>query len=120
MKVSCGTDIIEINRIKKTIDRLGNKFITTIFTEKEIEYCESKQYVKYQHYAARFALKEAIYKALSEIVETEKLTWKNFEVINYDGGKPKIKIDCEKVESIDVSISHCKEYAIATVVVLYK
>lgn len=120
MKVSCGTDIIEINRIKKSIDRLGNKFITTIFTEKEIEYCESHKENKYQHYAARFALKEAIYKALSGIIEAEKLTWKNFEIINYEGGKPKIEINDERLESIDVSISHCKEYAVATVVALYK
>lgn len=120
MKISCGTDIIEINRIKKTIERLGNKFITTIYTEKEIEYCESHKENKYQHYAARFALKEAIYKALSDIVEIEKLTWRNFEVINYEGGKPKITINDERIESIDVSISHCKEYAVANVVVLYK
>lgn len=120
MKISCGTDIIEIDRIKKTIDRLGNKFINTIFTEKEIEYCEGHKENKYQHYAARFAVKEAIYKALSGIVEDTKLTWKNFEIINYENGKPKIEINDEKLESIDVSISHCKEYAVANVVVLYK
>ena len=63
MNISCGTDIIEINRIKKTIERLDEKFLDTIFTKNEIEYCESHKDNKYQHYAARFAAKEAVYKA---------------------------------------------------------
>ena len=56
LKISCGTDIIEIDRIKKSIDRQGNKFIETIFTKKEIEYCENHKENKYQHYAARLIL----------------------------------------------------------------
>ena len=65
MKISCGIDIIEIDRIKKSIESKGEKFISTIYTEKEIKYCEAKKNQKYQHYAARFAAKEAIFKALS-------------------------------------------------------
>ena len=66
MKISCGTDIIEIYRVKKSIERTGQKFLDTIYTKKEIEYCETKKMQKYQHYAARFAAKEAIFKAVSE------------------------------------------------------
>ncbi len=120
MKISCGVDIIEIARIKKSIEKLGNRFLNKIFTEKEIEYCESHKGNKYQHYAARFAVKEAIYKALDGIVQKEKLTWKKFEVINDIYGKPRIDVNSDLIESIDVSISHCKEYAVANVVVLYK
>lgn len=65
MRVKCGTDIIEIKRIKNSIEKLGDKFIKKIFTEKEISYCENKKNQKYQHYAARFAAKEAAFKALS-------------------------------------------------------
>ena len=65
MKISCGTDIIEIKRIKESIEDLGIKFLERVYTEKEIEYCESKKNQKYQHYAARFAAKEAIFKAIS-------------------------------------------------------
>ena len=65
MKVSCGIDIIEINRIKESIEKLGDSFLNRIFTENEIRYCESKKNQKYQHYAARFAAKEAAFKALS-------------------------------------------------------
>ena len=61
MKISCGTDIIEIDRIKSSIENIGDKFLTTIYTENEIEYCESRKSQKYQHYAARFAAKEKNY-----------------------------------------------------------
>ena len=59
MKISCGTDIIEIERIKESIENLGENFLKKIYTENEIKYCESKKNMKYQHYAARFAAKEA-------------------------------------------------------------
>ena len=86
MQISCGTDIIEIERIKQSIERLGDKFLNTIYTENEIQYCESHRENKYQHYAARFAAKEALYKAISGILPEETLTWKNFEVINEING----------------------------------
>ena len=65
MKVTCGTDIIEIERVKESIENTGDAFLRRVFTEKEIEYCESKNKQKYQHYAARFAAKEAVFKAIS-------------------------------------------------------
>ncbi len=67
MKICCGTDIIEIERIKKSIDdeSIGKAFVEKVFTPMEIEYCESKKSQKYQHYAARFAAKEAAFKAIS-------------------------------------------------------
>ena len=65
MKISCGVDIIEIDRVKESIEQLGDKFLNRVFTDKEIEYCESRKNQKYQHYAARFAAKEAAFKAVS-------------------------------------------------------
>ena len=117
MKINCGTDIIEIERIKKAIENVGDKFISRVFTESEIEYCESKKSQKYQHYAARFAAKEATYKAIAEKIG-KSWTWKSFEVVKNENGKPCMKVDCnvEELESLDISISHCKEYAVATVV----
>ena len=120
MKILCGTDIIEINRIKDSIESLENRFLNRIFTKKEIEYCESKKAQKYQHYAARFAAKEAIFKAVSELLNDKySITWLNAEVLNDENGKPKITfigIEFNQIENIDISISHCKEYATATVV----
>lgn len=125
MKIYTGTDIIEIERVKNSIENIGKKFIEEIYTQKEIEYCESKKNVKYQHYAARFAAKEAIFKAVSKLLNNKfDISWKNAEIINDENGRPYINfLDTkimEKIEDIDISISHCKEYAVATVVVMYK
>ena len=57
MKVTCGVDIIEIERIRESIESIGEKFLKRDFTDREIEYCESKKRQKYQHYAGRFAAK---------------------------------------------------------------
>lgn len=124
MKITCGTDIIEIERVKESIENVGTKFIERVYTEKEIEYCESRKKQKYQHYAGRFAAKEAAFKAISKILDDKySVCWKDFETINDGQGRPSIilhNINTEKIEIIDVSISHCKEYAIANVVILFK
>lgn len=124
MKVTCGTDIIEIERIRNSIEKIGEKFLNKVYTEKEIEYCESKNKQKYQHYAVRFAAKEAAFKALSwKIKNKYDIKWTDFEVSNDEQGRPIIKIYCidyEDIENIDLSLSHCKEYAIANVTVLAK
>lgn len=124
MKIKCGTDIIEISRIKEGINELGERFLNRIYTKKEIMYCESKKEQKYQHYAARFAAKEAAFKALSwNITDKYKIEWKDIEVINDDQGRPKLNIigiDMSLIDSVDISLSHCREYAVANVTVLTK
>lgn len=125
MKIKCGIDIIEISRIKESMEEdTQERFKNRVFTQKEIEYCESKKKQKYQHYAARFAAKEAAFKALSEsIPDKYGVEWKNIETINDENGRPQIiltGIGTQNIENIDLSISHCKEYAIANVVILYK
>lgn len=122
MKISCGTDVIEIQRIKDSIEKLGDKFINKVFTLKEIKYCESKGKQKYQHYAARFAAKEAAFKAISwKLKDKYEISWTDVEVENDEQGRPKlnfIDMDENGMEDIDISISHCKQYAIANVVIL--
>lgn len=124
MKILCGTDIIEVSRIRESIERSGKNFLNIIYTPKEIEYCESKKVSKYYHYAGRFAAKEAIYKAISPLLKHKfDISWHNAEVINDENGNPKIHfidIKIDKIENIDISISHCKEYAVATVIVSVK
>lgn len=124
MKIACGTDIIEIERVKKAIENIGEKFLETIYTKKEIEYCQSKKNAKYEHYAARFAAKEATFKALNSIIEDKfSVSWQNIEIINDSKGKPNVNlldVDLKNIISIDVSISHCKEYAVANTVMLYE
>ena len=122
MRVKCGVDIIEISRVKDSIENLGDNFLNRVFTKKEIEYCNSKGKSKYERYAARFAVKEAVFKALSEMVDDKySITWKDIETLNDEQGRPKVEVSfvkSNKIENIDVSISHCKEYAIANVVLL--
>lgn len=125
MKIKCGTDIIEISRIKQSIENVGERFINKIYTKQEINYCESKGNQKYKHYAARFAAKEAAFKAVSDLLLGEKhsIEWTNFEVENDEMGRPKLNIlgvNTENIINADISISHCKEYATANVVILYE
>ena len=124
MKISCGTDIIEISRVEKSINNAGERFLKEIYTPAEIAYCESKGKAKYQHYAARFAAKEGIFKAISPILKDKyEITWQNAQVLNDKNGRPYIEfinVQFDQIESIDISLSHCKEYAVANVVILYK
>lgn len=126
MKITTGVDIIEVNRIKKAIEEMGDHFLNRIYTEKEIEYCKKLNEMQYQHFAARFATKEAVFKALSEYISSrEDILWKEIEVINEKDGKPRINIEklkrngLESLDSIDISISHIKEYAVASAVAVY-
>ena len=124
MKISCGTDIIEIERIKDSIEETNNKFLNRVYTEKEIKYCENKKTQRYQHYAARFAAKEAVFKAISIKLEDKySICWKDIEIMNDSQGRPSVTLQGniqKNIEQIDISLSHCKEYAIANVVVVWK
>ena len=122
MKVYCGTDIIEIDRIQESIESLGEKFLNKIYTKSEIEYCEQRKKMKYQHYAARFAAKEAVFKALSNLLENKfDLLWNNIEILKDKQGRPLvnlINIQINSISQIDISLSHCQKYATASVVVI--
>jgi len=122
MKIKTGIDIIEIERIKNGIEETSGKFCERVYTEKEIEYCESKNVQKYQHYAARFAAKEAVLKAISQLLESKfDIEWKDIEIINDEEGRPFVNLLKQglNIDSIDISISHCKTYAVASVVVIF-
>lgn len=122
MKIRTGTDIIEIERVKNAIEETDGKLRDRVYTLAEVQYCENKKAQKYQHYAGRFAAKEAVFKALSNTLENKyEIEWKDIEIQNDDKGRPYVKLK-EKfmlgIEDIDISISHCKEYAVATVVLI--
>lgn len=120
MNITCGTDIIEVERIKTAIENLGDKFLNEIYTKREIEYCESKNVMKYQHFAARFAGKEAIFKAVSSLLKSKyDLVWRDIEIVNDNNGRPRVTLNCEKIKvnvKVDISLSHVKEYAVASCV----
>lgn len=120
MQIKTGIDIIEIERVKQSIEETDGKFCERVYTEKEMEYCESKKIQKYQHYAARFAAKEAVLKAISQLLESKfDIEWKEIEILNDEDGRPYVNILKKgiNIDNIDISISHCKTYAVASVVV---
>lgn len=123
-KIKCGIDIVEIERIEKSITRTNGKFIEEVYTQKEIEYCESKKNAKYQHYAVRFAAKEAIFKAISDFLTNKyEISWQNIQILNNEQGRPYIEFintKLDQIKSIDISLSHCKQYAIANVALIYE
>lgn len=120
MKILCGTDIIEIDRIQKSIENNKEAFLRKIYTPFEIEYCESKRKAKYQHYAGRFAAKEAIFKAISETLDDKyEIKWTDVEIINNENGKPSVHFLESKFDlQCEISISHCRKYAVATVIAI--
>lgn len=121
MKIKTGIDIIEIERIKQAIEETEGRFCERVYTIKEIEYCENKKEQKYQHYAARFAGKEAVFKAISQFVDNKfDIQWKDIEILNDENGRPCVNLRKKDINfsNIDISISHCKTYAVANVAIL--
>ena len=126
-KVKTGIDIIEVQRIKDNIEKYGEKFVDRIFTKEEKKYCEAKKTQKFQSYAARFASKEAVFKALSESLDSKfDIEWKDIEIINDENGKPFVNLYGVLKErimttyNIDISISHVSEIAVASCVVQFE
>jgi holo-[acyl-carrier protein] synthase len=121
MIVGIGTDIIEVKRIEKLLAE-QERFKERIFTRSEIEYCEHKKN-NVQNYAARFAVKEALLKAIGTGWR-EGVAFKEIEVKNNEKGKPElvlsgtVKTITEDigVTNIQVSISHLKDLAIGVVI----
>ena len=126
MNIKTGIDIIEVNRIQDNIEKLGDRFLKRVYTEQEIGYCESKKAQKFQSYSARFAAKEAVFKAISGLIDNKyDVNWKEIEIVNDETGRPFVKLNDhleellgEKVE-IDISLSHIKETAVANAIVIY-
>ncbi|MGE5473658.1 MAG: holo-ACP synthase [Ignavibacteriales bacterium] len=123
MNLACGVDIIEIERVKKAIEKDNGRFLDKVFTQEEINYCSKAFSAKYQHYAARFAAKEAVSKALG-LGLAGGVRLNEIEVIKDDMGKPGIILhgstkkiaDDMGIASLSLSLSHCQTYAVANVV----
>lgn len=112
MIAGIGIDIIEVERIKNSVEK-NSRLLPRIFTPREISYCQRKRN-KYQHFAARFASKEAFFKALGK-----RIKWTDVELVNLASGKPQLNIKSKErfsLSSIHVSISHLADYAAAVVI----
>jgi holo-[acyl-carrier protein] synthase len=120
MIIGIGTDIIQTARIEKGLESTG--FKEKIFSKEEINYCE-KRANKFESFAARFAAKEAFFKALGTGWRGG-MAFNEVEIVNDELGKPSIQllgetftiVEKRNIKSIHVSLSHVKEMAIAMVI----
>jgi holo-[acyl-carrier protein] synthase len=117
--VGIGTDIVECLRIGRMIEQHGELFLLRIFTEREIRYCQSRKRAT-EHFAGRWAAKEAILKALG-VGFHRGLSWTDVEVRNDPAGRPQVLLcgaakdaaQTRRVHDVQLSIAHCRAYAVA-------
>ena len=122
MIVGSGIDIAEVPRIRRSIERYGDRFLQRIFTAAERAYCDSKAN-REERYAARFAAKEAAMKALGT-GWSRGVRWCDCEVVRLPGGRPTIKFHGKAAEfatrrgvkNAALSLSHTTEQAIAQII----
>lgn len=114
MILRVGVDLIEIARVQRSIDRFGARFLARIFTEREIAYCNGRA----ASLAGRFAVKEAVAKALGTGIGD--VCWKEIEVMNDQAGRPILCLhgaatelaDALGLMQWDISLSHSNSHAI--------
>ncbi len=122
--IGIGTDIIECDRIDRMVQRHGDHFVQRVYTAEEVRYCSSHRCAD-QHYAGRWAAKEAVLKAIGT-GWISGITWQDVEVANEASGRPIVRLHggAAKVASelgvteIQISITHCKSHAVAFAVAL--
>jgi holo-[acyl-carrier protein] synthase len=113
MILGTGIDIIETYRIQEAVDRWGDQFLNHVFTDDEIAYAKQHKFPS-QHFAARFAAKEAVFKAVGD----PELGWKQIEISNDPTGRPHCTITKPTFKNrIIISISHTKNYAVANAII---
>lgn len=118
-----GTDIIEIDRFRKAMDKYGQRFLDRLFSSKEQEHCERYSDPE-RRFAARFCAKEAAVKALG-VGFGKHVRFLDVEVLNQESGRPILVLSPSVQEYFNypemfLSISHAKHYATALVVATCK
>ena len=107
-----GVDIVDVARIKKSIENYEKKFLDKIFSKDEQLYCFSKPN-PYIHFSGKFAAKEAVLKAILSSGSIKQLSFSNIFILNDNNGAPKVKIKDLSNVAIKISISHTERQAIA-------
>ena len=120
--VGIGTDIVECLRIGRMVEQHGELFLTRVYTAREIRYCQARKHST-EHYAGRWAAKEAIMKCLGTGWR-KGLCWTDMEIRNDRMGKPHVVLRGAardralqlSIGDVLLSISHCRAYATASAV----
>lgn len=107
-----GIDIVEIKKLKRSVKRWGEVFLNRVYTPQELAYARSKRY-PLQHLAARFAAKEAIFKAFGT---NPKLNFRDIEILNDRFGKPFCRVKNKRIP-VALSLSHTDNYAVACAII---
>ncbi len=105
--VELGLDIVEIGRIRKVAEKTP-RFLTRVFSKEEIAYCRGKK-LKWQHFAVRFAAKEAVWKALGQA----GLSLKDISISRDRSGRPGVILRGRPLKTLMISLSHSDRYALA-------
>ncbi|MDD2523651.1 MAG: holo-ACP synthase [Endomicrobiia bacterium] len=106
-----GIDIEEVKRFSKLVK--DDTFLKRIFSQNEIDYCLSKKNLS-QHFAVRFAGKEAVWKAINS---KKNISITDISFKNIDNGKPEVYIKNKRISYIDISFSHTKNTVVAVAIV---
>jgi holo-[acyl-carrier protein] synthase len=122
MIIGIGTDLMEIERIQQSMTRFGDRFLTRVFTPREIQYCQRKKHAA-ESFAARFAAKEAGAKALGTGI-SRGVGWLELEVLREPGDRPTLQLTGRAqdrarwlgVATISLSLSHSRDTALAVVI----
>lgn len=119
-----GIDVVEVERIAAAIERHGEAFASRLFTQAERDYCSSNT-MPAPHYAARFAAKEAVSKALGTGIGSHA-NWLDLEISHDAYGAPKILLhgqaahyaETQGITEIQISLSHTKMHAVANAIAI--
>jgi holo-[acyl-carrier protein] synthase len=115
-----GVDVVDVKRMKIALDAWGAKLIKKMFTEMEVAYCQSKK-KPHEHFAARFAAKEAVSKAM-KTGWSGKFRWRDVEISNDPSGAPKVILHDFVAEElaqcqVHISLSHTENTVVAFAII---
>lgn len=115
-----GIDLVETDRIRRTIERWGDRFTLRVFTSRENRFCRERRN-PHLSYAARFAAKEALLKATGTGLG-RGVSWRDMEILDDEHSKPSVEVRGEVgrligTKRILLSLSHTTQYAVAVVII---
>ena len=119
-QIGCGIDVVELPRFRHVAQRGGAAFMKRVFTAREVAYAQARPRTKWLHLAARFAAKEAVIKALSQLNSHRTPAMRQIEICNDLKGRPSVRVHPagRKAAVIHISLSHVNSVAVATAIAI--